>query len=223
MRHSRLLLVATTALCIVGSAAGALAAQAPAATIVANESCYVNVNLAAGAPMTITGTGFTAGDQVTVSGGTALAFATVAANGTFTVTTQAPILPTIYPALETTTLTARDLHGVSATTTVESANLAVSMNPSSVHHPDRTKVMFKFSGFTPGQPIHAYYLHDKKVVAEVKFGNAAGPCGTFRQKALMYPGGHPRYQQYTVAFESSRHYSRKASPLVLERLLFFLF
>lgn len=214
----RLVLFAAAALCVLGSASGALAAHASAATIVANRACYVNANPSTGAPMTITGSGFTPGDSVTVSGGTALAFATAGVDGAFTVTTQAPILATVDPATLATTLTATDLDGITATTSVRSANLAMSATPSSVRHPDRTKVTFRFSGFTPGKHIYAYYLHDKKLVAKATIGRAQGPCGTLRHKALMYPGGHPRYDQYTVAFESSRRYSKRAFPNVFAKL-----
>ncbi len=92
----RLLLFATT-VCLFGLASGALAAQALAATIVANQACYVNSNPFQGAPMTITGVGFTPGDSVTVSGGTVFASATVGADGSFAATTQAPTLSTVDP------------------------------------------------------------------------------------------------------------------------------
>lgn len=219
----RLLLLATTTVCVLGAASGALAAQASAATIVANQACYVNANPFQGAPMTITGAGFTPGDSVDVSGGTVFASATVAADGTFVATTEAPTLPTVDPATETTTLTAQDLDGVTAATSVSSANLAVSANPSNVRHPDRTKVKFKFSGFTPGKHVYAYYLHNNKLVAKATFGKAAGPCGTTQQKALLYPGGHPRYDQYTVAFESSSRYSKQAFPRAVAKLSIFRF
>jgi hypothetical protein len=126
----RLLLLPTATVCVLGAASGALAAQASAATIVANEACYVNANPFQGAPMTITGAGFTPGDSVDVSGGTVFASATVAADGTFVATTEAPPLSTVDPATETTTLTAQDLDGVTAATSVSSANLAVSAKPS---------------------------------------------------------------------------------------------
>lgn len=219
----RPLVSATITLCALGSACAAFAAQASAATIAANEACYVNANPFQGAPMTITGSGFTPGDDVDVSGGTVFASATVGADGTFAATTEAPTLSTVNPATQTTTLTAQDLDGVTATTSVLSANLAVSANPSSVRHPDRTKVRFRFSGFTPGKPIYVYYLHRKKLVAKARFGLAVGPCGTFEQKALLYPGGHPRYEQYTVAIESSSHYSKTAFPLALAKLSIFRF
>lgn len=210
--------LAVATLCILVPASGALAAQASAATISANRACYVNANPGIGAPMTITGGGFTPGDPISVSGSTVFASATADANGNFAVTTNAPILPTIFPASRSTTLTAQDEYtGVSAQVVVRSANLAVSEKPGSVRHVSRQKVTFTFSGFTPGKHIYAHYLR-KKVVARMKFGKASGPCGTLRQKALMYPGGHPGHDSYTVTFESSKRYSKKAFPRVTEKL-----
>lgn len=220
----RPLLFATTTLCVLGLASAALAAQASAATIAPTQACYVNANPASGAPMTIAGAGFGPGDPITISGGTVFATATAGPDGTFAATTEAPILPTINPATQATTVTATDENtDATATTTVLSANLAVSANPSPVRHPDRTKVKFTFSGFTPGKHIFAYYLRGKKVVARAKFGTATGPCGTFQQKALMYPGGHPRFDQYKVIFESSKHFSKNAVPRVKATLSTFRF
>ena len=220
----RQLLFSTAALCVLALTSGAVAAQASAATIAANQACYVNVNPFQGAPMTITGAGFTPGDDIDVSGGTVFASTTVNPDGTFAVTTQAPTLATVDPAAATTALTATDVEsGATAEATVLSANLAVSASPAFVRHPDRTKVTFKFSGFTPGKHIYAYYLHKNKLVAEARFGKAGGPCGTFQQKALSYPGGHPRSDHYKVTFESSKRYSKTAFPRVVATLSIFRF
>jgi hypothetical protein len=217
-------LFAAATLCVLGLISGASAAQALAATITANQACYVNVDPFEGAPMTISGAGFTPGDDIDVSGGTVFASSTVNPDGTFAVTTQAPTLATEDPGTASTALTATDLEaGTTAVATVLSANLAVSANPSFVRHPDRTKVRFRFSGFTPGRHIYAYYLHKNRLVAKVKFGKAAGPCGTFTQRALSYPGGHPRFDRYQVAFESSKRYSKTAFPRVVAKLSVFRF
>jgi len=45
-----------------------------------------------------------------------------------------------------------------------------------------------------------------------------GACGTLQQNALMYPGGHPRFDEYTVAFESSKTYVKHGSPKVVSGL-----
>ena len=39
----------------------------------------------------------------------------------------------------------------------------------------------------------------------------------------MYPGGHPRYDQYTVAYESSSRYSKTAFPRAVAQLSIFRF
>jgi hypothetical protein len=203
-------------------AAGALAAPASAATLAANQACYVNVNPSQGAPMTIIGSGFNPGDTVDLSGGTVFATATASATGTIVFTTPAPELATIDPASKATTLTATDetTAGLNALITVKSANLAVLPKPIDVKHVARDKVTFSFSGFIPGKPIFGYYLR-KKVVAKIKFGKPKGVCGLLRQKALLYPGGHPHNQTYTVVFEQTSRYSKTAIPRFSGRLSIF--
>lgn len=210
--HRRLAGIAVTACCAV-SATGALAAAASAATLTPDKPCYVNADPASGAPMTITGAGFTAGSTVQLSGGTTFANAVADPAGNVTFTTNAPELATISPGSKKTTLTATDGNGVSAPVTVMSANLAVATKPGSVRNVRKNKVTFSFSGFIPGKHIYGYYLR-KKIVAKAKFGKAQGPCGVLKQKALLYPGGRPRKDQYKVTFESSSRYNKNAFPRV---------
>jgi hypothetical protein len=193
-------------------ASGALAAQASAATLVANQACYVNASPSQGAPMTIIGAGFTPGGTIDLAGGTVFATAVASATGAVAFTTAAPELATVDPASKSTTLTATD-ETTSGTVTiaVKSANLAVQPKPLEVKHVSRDKVTFTFSGFTPGKNIYGYYLR-KKVVAKTKFGKAKGVCGLLRQKALLYPGGHPHATKYNVVFEQTSRYSKNAIP-----------
>jgi hypothetical protein len=205
----------------------ALAAQASAATIAPTKGCYVNVNSAQGAPMTIVGNGFIPGDTVDISGTGVFATTIASPTGTIAVTTPAPILATINPASLNTALTAEDTNfttgqTITASTVVKSANLAALPTPDSVKNLRKDKVKFTFSGFTPGKNIYGYYIR-KKVVAKSKFGKATGACGQLTKRALLYPGGHPRFEQYTVAFESLSKYSKKANPLVVGKLNIFKF
>lgn len=216
----RLARVAVGALCSLAPAAAVLGAQASAAgaaTISADKACYVNVDPAVGAPMTISGTGFIPGDTVELSGGTVFGTATADPTGAFTVPVSAPLLSTIGPGTLSTTVTATDnaANGttVTASTLVQSANLAASTKPARVKNVHKDKATFTFSGFTPGKPIYGFYLR-KKVVATVRYSKANGPCGTLTQRALLYPGGHPANDQYNVAFESTSHYSKSAFPRV---------
>jgi hypothetical protein len=178
------------------------------------KKCYVNVNPSAGAPVTILGSGFGPGDAVDIQGGDLFTTTTASATGTIAATTHGPILATADPATKRFTLTATDeVNPASvATTELKVANLAVTTKPAKVKHLT-TKVTFLFSGFAPGKHIFAHYVR-KKSLARAEFGKANGDCGVLKEKALLYPGGHPRYRQYTVAFDSTKKYSKHTRPQV---------
>jgi hypothetical protein len=216
----RLAAAATISTAALALAAGALAPGAPAAgaatvTLAANRACYVNTNPHKGAPMTITGSGFAPGDPIQITGGTVAVTTSAGATGSFSVTTGAPTLANADPGTVTTKLKVTDTR-TSATTTiaVTSANLAVATIPTTVKDIATDKVTYTFSGFTPGREVHAYYRVRGAVVAATRFGRAAGPCGTLRARALLYPGGHPRRNTYDVTFESSSRFSKTSTPRV---------
>lgn len=202
----------------VTAGAAATAGAASAAAITVDRACYVNVNPAVGAPMTVTGIGYAPGETVDVSGGNVLARATAHATGAFSVTTQAPILATVNPSARPTKLTATgETSRTMAAITVQSANLAVQSVPGSVRNVRRNKVRFSFSGFTPGKHIYGFYMR-RRFMVRTRFGIATGPCGTLTQRALLFPGGRPKHNQYNVAFESSPRYSRTAFPKITGKL-----
>lgn len=218
-RTRRLGGIAAASACALATTAVAVAAPAAAATIAPNAACYVNVDPGAGAPMTITGSGFTPGDPIDLAGSGVFATGTADPAGNISIPTTAPLLPTIGPGTMATTITATDENtGVAmATTTVESANLAVQTKPGSVHNVRKDKVTFSFSGFVPGRHIYAYYAR-RKIVAKATFKKAQGPCGTLKQRALLYPGGRPRNSQYKVTFESTARYSKTVFPRITATL-----
>jgi hypothetical protein len=212
----RLAGIAVTVCCAV-PAAGALAAQASAATLSADKACYVNADPSQSAPMVVTGSGFVPGSTVQLTGGTTFGNAVADSAGNVSIPAQAPELATIAPASKKTTLTATadnpDLTQTIASVQVQSANLAVATKPGSVRNVHNDKVRFMFSGFASGKHIYGYYLR-KKVVAKAKYGKAKGPCGILKQKALLYPGGRPTHDSYKVTFESSSKYNKNAFPRV---------
>jgi len=214
--HRRLAGIAVTVCCAV-PAAGALAAQASAATLSADKACYVNADPAQGAPMIIAGSGFVPGSTVQLTGGTTFGNAVADSAGNVSITAQAPELATIAPASKKTMLTATadnpDSTQTVANVQVQSANLAVATKPGSVRNVRKDKVTFMFSGFAPGKHIFGYYLR-KKVVAKAKYGKAQGPCGMLKEKALLYPGGRPTHDSYKVTFESSSKYDKNVFPRV---------
>lgn len=204
--------------CALVSASAASASAASAATVAVDKACYITEDSAVGAPMSVSGTGFSPGETVKVSGGSVRAQAVADAAGNFTVTAEAPILNTSAPKAAVTTLAAvGETSGTSASVPVHSANFGVGVSSRSqpyktrVLNVRRDKVTFEFAGFTPGKRIYAFYMHGRTTV-RTSFGIANGPCGTLTRRALLYPGGRPRYDVYTVAFESVPRYSRTARP-----------
>jgi hypothetical protein len=201
---------------------GALAPAAPASaavsgpTVSVDKACYVNS--ATHALMTISGAGFAPGDTVRLTAGDASATATAAGDGTFTATSAAPDLPK-GPFSKRLTLTAVDQTrpGVTAETTIHVANLAVAVSQTLVQNVRKDKVLFSFSGFEPGRRIYAFYIHGKRRARAV-FNRAQGPCGTLRERALLYPGGRPTNDRYTVVFENTGRYSATAFPRVTGNL-----
>lgn len=220
--HRRFTLLAGLALAAACGACGVLAAPgaaAPAApTLAANRACFVNRSTTDGSAMKLTGAGFTPGESLQLSGGTTFATVIVDAQGDFTATTRAPA--TSHQGVTRTTITASDAStgAAVATIVVRSTILAVSATHTTVRNVRKDKVTYTFSGFTPGRRISGFYMRKSKVVATMRFRKATGPCGTLHQRALLYPGGRPHANSYTIAFESTRHYSRKATPKVTASL-----
>jgi hypothetical protein len=204
------------------SAQSALSAQS-AQTISVAPGCYVNDNPMTGTPIVVAGSGWTAGDDVEITGAGVDGSATVGPQGTFSQTITGPILLTENPAEQRFTLRASDeTTGTgSATTTINVANLAVATRPAEA--PFTKKVSFSFSGFREGRPIYAHYLHNGKVVATQRFGTAAGPCGMLKARRLQYPGGHPRRDSYVVQFDDSKRYSQASTPRIVRTLQIYRF
>jgi hypothetical protein len=221
-RAGRLALAVASCTAALTAASGALASAASASTVVPNKACYVTPEPAEGAPMTLTGAGFGAGDTIEVSGGLTFATTTATATGTFSVTTAAPTLKTDGPGAKATTLTITDQNATTgaqttSTVVVHSANLAFATKPAAVHNLAADKVSYTFSGFVPGKHIYGYYAL-KKVVATMKFGRATGACGLLTQRALLFPGGHAQHRTYKVTFESTSRYDKNALPRVYGKL-----
>ncbi|HEY5316428.1 MAG TPA: hypothetical protein VIJ20_00505 [Solirubrobacteraceae bacterium] len=209
----------TTGLAVAFAISGVAAAQASAAAIAVTQACVVNANPAEGSPMTVNGTGFTAGDSINLQTVTGDAFGTATAdvNGNFTATFAAPTLSTPNPAAGAFTLQAMDeTDGVTtASTTFDVANLAVATNPARAK-PNK-KVTWSFSGFTSGAQIYAHYLHGKKVTATMRFGRAGGPCGVLKTRKVFYPG-HAKYGSYKIQIDDARRYSATTLPRLVATL-----
>lgn len=202
-------------------ASAALASGASAAEIRATAACYANIGFHE-PPVTIVGQGFTAGDDIAINGNGFFAHGVAAADGSIIVRGEGPALGTSAPVVKTFTLTAQDESvgpTALATTTILVTNFAVSVSPTSVKNVRRDRVRYRFSGFLPGRRIYAYFRR-KVTVARFTFGKAKAPCGTTTAKALLYPGGHPAHDKYTVTFEQTNRYSKKVARYVTTLNLF---
>jgi hypothetical protein len=198
-----------------GSAAGAVTAPT-AARISVDHPCYVNS--AARAEVTVTGTGFGPGDRVQLTAPGFSATATAGPDGSLSAMAPAPVYAS-GPVSKTYELTAVDetQAGVTARAPLRVTNLAVAVSRRSVANVRKDKVTYTFSGFEPSKRIYGYYLHGRSVARAV-FSRAHGPCGMLRQRALLYPGGRPHHDRYTVVFEDTPRYTAKAFPRVTGQL-----
>jgi hypothetical protein len=200
------------------SIAAIAAAASAAPSITLNGACYVNARPKIGAPIAVTGSGFTPGDTVMVATTGATASAAVGTDGTFSVKITAPTLGRSGPASAPFTLTARDLTNrtTTATAAFSVANLAFQTVPASAT--PATRVRFSFSGFKPDAPIYGHYLLGGKVAATVRFGRSQGSCGLLSARARLFPASHPRFGSYKVQFDDSRSYRANAVPRIVSGL-----
>lgn len=221
-RARRSLIVAGTALLTPGLAA----ASASAATLAVTKPCYIDTinsrGLLKGAPMTVTGTGYVPGAEVSVtsSDGSVNTQATADASGDIVATITAPTPVFLRPGSQIQTLTARDYTPsgvISAQTPVKDTELAVATFPA--HAPPRTRVTWYLSGFRPGRIVYAHYLHRHRQVALARFGRARGVCGLLRVRARFFPGRSQRYRSYGLQIDDSRAYRRRSAPRIVTSLV----
>ena len=201
--------------------AGAVA-QASAATLAVTAPCYVNPSPTTGAMIDVTGTGYTPGDTIQVSGFGVAGHTTAAPDGAINLVTKGPTLSFTTPGQKSFPLQSQDEtsgSGFLASTSLTMANLAVDTQPA-VAKPTR-KVTWRFSGFIPGQSIYVHYLHKGTVVNRMAFGKAQAPCGTLKARDRFYPGGHPHFGTYQVVFDQVKRYTRRARPRISTKLTFF--
>lgn len=190
--------------------AGLLAAASPAAaaTLVADQACYVE-----SLDMGLTGAGFAAGAQVQLSGEQVALARAAGADGAFQATLKAPLLGTVRPASKKFTITATD----SATNTSASADVQVAtaaFSTSTGFKSPRASRTWKFSGLfqRPGKPIYGHFRHNGRTYANYRFGVPQGPCGTLKRKAPGIPARNVPAGLWKVQVDFNRSYDPKTTP-----------
>lgn len=196
------------ALAAVLAASLSQAAGAGAATLTADQACYTEK-----APMTLTGAGFGAGDQIFVQGNQVFESGAAGSDGGFRVTTSAPLLGTINPGTKSFVITATDqATQVSAPVTVRVATFTFS---TSLGFASATaQRTWKFSGLfqKPGKPIYGHFRFKGKTYSNHRFGVPKGPCGTLTARAPLIPGATPRPGTWTVQIDFAKTYKATTKP-----------
>lgn len=205
----------SAAVAVAVGCSSALAASASAAVIAVSPTCVVQTG-GKPAEMAVAGTGFTPGDEIDVATTKGGAFGTGTADtaGNIGILLDAPLLPvpSDEPYASAFTMSASDALNplaVAPTATFWVANLAVKTTPAVAKFSKR--VTWRFSGFLPGKPIYAHYLHGNKLLATRSFGRGTTPCGTLEKKAVFLPV-RSKYSTYRVQVDNSRRYSKKSLP-----------
>jgi hypothetical protein len=199
------------------AAAAALAAPAAAhaSTVAVQGSCFVSSQ-----PIAFTGTGFTPGATVTISGD--VFGSTVAdAAGNITASVSAPFVSTVAP--KRVALTATDSANPANRTgafvpvirDLLFTNAPLSGRP-------RQKTTWRFAGFAPGAAVYGHYRYHGRTVKNYRFGTASGPCGVLTVRARRVPvaSGSLHSGTWTLQLDQRQHYSRSGARRVVQFRLF---
>ena len=219
LKAGRTMAAATFAIAAAGAAT---AGAASAATLAVNAHCYVT-SKAGRPPMTITGTGYTPGDPISISDKSGTLDTTTDANaaGDISLTTRAPVpFSLTKPGQKSDTITATDFPAtggeIVGTTTTELSVLAA--EPGKTHKARglrvfREKTTWSFSGFPVGRKIWGHYTFGGKEIARQSFGRAKGPCGTLRSRKIVLPAT-PHHRGYDLQVDTRKKYSKTTKPHV---------
>lgn len=200
--NARLLIPAAVAAALVPAApAGASMLELDA------RQCYVS-----GGPIGITGTGFTAGATVALSGdltGSAVADAA----GRVALQVVAPAIGGVAP---------RTL-SVGATDQANAANAAPPVAfrlvsrlfggnyAQAIGGRPRQRTAWRFAGFRPGRPIYGHFRFHGRTRRSYRFGVARGSCGTLTVRARRVPVRTVRAGLWTLQMDQLRRYSPRTA------------
>ena len=199
---------------VLATAAVALAAPAAAraATITASGTCFVSSRQIA-----ITGAGFTAGSQVTISGGV-FGSALADAAGNISTTVSAPAVSTIAP--KKVAITASDGTNSGGATVSIIRDVLVTNAPLSGR--PRQKTTWHFAGFPSGAAIYGHFRWHGRTIKNYRFGKPTGPCGTLsvRARRIPVPSSSLHSGTWTLQLDQRQHYRRSGARRVITFRLF---
>jgi hypothetical protein len=206
-------------------AGGALAmpTAAHAATLAADQPCYV-AGIAGARPVVLNGSGFAPGQAIDIAGPPGIGGdATSDGSGAFSAQLQAPALGTLAPVARSFTLTATDAGNAAdtAAVTIQVTNLTFATHGSS-RRPQAMR-RWDFSGFIaaagadPAKPIYAHFRNHGRTYANHRFGIAHGPCGLLSVRAPAIPLRRVPTGTWLVQVDQSRSYHASTRPAIFSR------
>jgi hypothetical protein len=203
--------------CLVGSAGAAAAPAQP--SIHLDRACYVRTGPDA-PEMAVTGSGFEAGEPVTItdSRGTVHATTTASPTGTIDATVGGPSFVLRRPGQARDTVIASQRTATGATLTAR-AHTFVSILGAG-HGPTtserglralRERTKWEFSGWPVDGTIFVHYLVKGRAVARQAFGRPTAPCGVLHIVRPLFPKT-PHVASYATQIDTHKHYSPHTTP-----------
>jgi hypothetical protein len=196
-------------------------AAAQAGQVTLDQPCFVEQST-----MVATGTGFTPGSQLTLSGDGAFATATADASGNFQVPIQVPINPSIDAkpsSIVTYTLNVEDFNDTAQNTSIQYQVTNFAADRSQNSNP-RAKRAWYFAGFQPGVAIYAHFRYKGKTQSNYRMGVPAGPCGTLKKRAPGIVARKLHTGKWTIQIDQAKVYKASTRPaLVFTTTLFLTF
>jgi hypothetical protein len=180
-------------------------AGAHAAQLTVTGACF-----ASGQRVPISGTAFTPGAPVTLTGDVSGA-AQADTAGAFTAQIAAPPVAGLGPRSVSVTAIDRLNPANRATLRVKVVRTAFGSNLPLAGRP-RATTTWRFAGFAPARPIYAHFLLRGRVRGDYRFGVARGGCGTLSVRARRVPGVRRlRPGRWTLKLDQRMTY-RKGTP-----------
>jgi hypothetical protein len=206
-------------------AGGALAAPAAAqaATLAADQPCYV-ASLAGAHPVVLSGSGFAAGQAIDIAGPPGISEAASSdGTGVFSAQLAAPALSTLAPVARPFTLTATDAANPAdaASVTIQVTNLTFATHGTS-RRPQAVRT-WHVSGFIPAagadlaKPVYAHFRLRGRTYANRRLGIGRGPCGLLTAHAPAIPLKRVPTGTWLVQIDQSRAYHSTTRPAIFSR------
>ncbi|HMS71929.1 MAG TPA: hypothetical protein PKB03_02740 [Baekduia sp.] len=187
------------------------ASTANAGTITLDRTCYIERTA-----MVVSGSGFTPGGRIVLSGDGAFGTADADATGTFVTTLQVPYntnLGARSSDIRVSTLKAENYSAAADNTSInyQITNFAYSVSDNAGD--PRKKRTFYLAGFPENSNVWAHYRFGGKTRGNVKFGKAKGACGLVKTRQALLPSSiKMRYGQWKVQWDTKKSYKATTKP-----------